>query len=60
MFEEYRYEVPRDSITLHDILGEGAFGIVRQGTLRIDGQSINVAVKTLKGNLGQKTDYTNI
>lgn len=46
-------EIERKNIKiLSDILGEGAFGLVRKGLLIIDDDSsteINVAVKTLKG-----------
>lgn len=46
-------EIERKNIKLlSDILGEGAFGLVRKGLLIIDDESsteIFVAVKTLKG-----------
>lgn len=46
-------EIDREKITLlSDILGEGAFGLVRKGLLIIDDDCstvINVAVKMLKG-----------
>jgi len=44
-----RYEVPRSSISLGCILGEGAFGVVRKAVLTSGGKQHLVAVKTLKG-----------
>lgn len=43
-------EIDRNDITLHEILGEGAFGLVRRGIYN-DGKSAarEVAVKMLKG-----------
>lgn len=43
-------EIDRNDITLHEILGEGAFGLVRRGIYN-DGKSgvREVAVKMLKG-----------
>lgn len=44
-----RFEVPRDNIMLCEILGEGAFGVVRKAVLTRGGRKEVVAVKALKG-----------
>ncbi|XP_074035838.1 protein tyrosine kinase 2 Fak isoform X3 [Leptinotarsa decemlineata] len=45
------YELVRDQIELHEILGEGQFGDVHRGAVRTkDGVLIPVAVKTCKGD----------
>ena len=41
--------IPRSDIQLKDKLGEGAFGEVFKGVVRIKGQFKNYAVKKLKG-----------
>lgn len=45
---EDRWEVRTDKLVLHEVIGEGAFGVVRKATL--DPHSTHVAVKMLKGN----------
>ena len=42
-------EIPRSNLTLHEKLGEGAFGEAYKGLVKIDGQSRQCAVKKLKG-----------
>lgn len=42
-------EIPRSDLTLQEKLGEGAFGEVYKGLVRIDGQLRQCAVKKLKG-----------
>lgn len=45
------YELDRNQIELHEILGEGQFGDVHRGTVQNkDGHLIPVAVKTCKGD----------
>ncbi|KAJ7382832.1 hypothetical protein OS493_032467 [Desmophyllum pertusum] len=43
-------EIPRSDLTLQEKLGEGAFGEVYKGLVRIDGQLRQCAVKKLKEN----------
>ncbi|CAH0696042.1 unnamed protein product [Spodoptera exigua] len=45
---EDRWEVRADKLVLHEVIGEGAFGVVRRATLAP--HSLLVAVKMLKGN----------
>lgn len=46
-------EIDRNQLTLHEVLGEGAFGLVKRGTYRdnkLNGSAVHeVAVKMLKG-----------
>ena len=42
-------EIPRSDVTLQDKLGEGAFGDVYKGLVRIGEQVRACAVKKLKG-----------
>ncbi|CAG9813532.1 unnamed protein product [Phaedon cochleariae] len=50
------YEVIRSQIELHEILGEGQFGDVHKGTVKVkDGVQIPVAVKTCKGDADAAT-----
>jgi hypothetical protein len=42
--------VDLNQIVLHEVLGEGAFGLVQKGTLARDGKLSTVAVKSLKDN----------
>lgn len=42
------WEINADDLHIEEILGEGAFGIVKRATLNRDGCEINVAVKTVK------------
>ena len=42
-------EIPRSDVTLQDKLGEGAFGEVYKGLVRIEEQVRACAVKKLKG-----------
>lgn len=44
---EDSWEVRSDRLLLHEVIGEGAFGVVRRATLAPAGT--NVAVKMLKG-----------
>ena len=44
-------EIPRSDVTLQDKLGEGAFGEVYKGLVRIGEQVRACAVKKLKGNI---------
>lgn len=43
------WEIHPSCLTLHSILGQGAFGVVRKGTLQGGGNKIAVAVKMLQG-----------
>lgn len=43
------WEVRSERLLLHEVIGEGAFGVVRRGTLAPGGKE--VAVKMLKGEL---------
>lgn len=50
------YELVRNQIELHEILGEGQFGDVHKGSVRTkDGSLIPVAVKTCKGDADPDT-----
>jgi hypothetical protein len=44
-----KWEIPRENLVLGDVLGEGAFGIVRKGVLQEDDNWRDVAVKMLRG-----------
>lgn len=44
---EDSWEIRSDKLLLHEVIGEGAFGVVRRATLAPNGT--NVAVKMLKG-----------
>lgn len=48
---EDRWEVRTDKLVLHEVIGEGAFGVVRRATLAP--HSMLVAVKMLKGKAGE-------
>ena len=49
-------EIPRDSVTLGEVLGEGEFGIVVKGELcEDDGRVITCAVKKLKSTLNSSS-----
>lgn len=51
LFTVKNYELDRNQIELHEILGEGQFGDVHRGTVQIkEGNLIPVAVKTCKGD----------
>ena len=43
------WEIPRENLLLGDVLGEGAFGIVRKGVLQEGDAWRDVAVKMLRG-----------
>lgn len=47
-FDE-KWEIPRSNLVLGDVIGEGAFGIVRKGVLQDGNNSRDVAVKMLRG-----------
>lgn len=48
-FDEW--ELDQNKIILQNVLGEGAFGIVRKGSMeKKDGSKVEVAIKMLKGN----------
>lgn len=43
------WEIPAENITFEEVLGEGAFGLVKKGVLKkLDGRYIEVGVKMLK------------
>lgn len=43
------WEILKESITFEDMLGEGAFGLVKKGILKkTDGEMVEVAIKMLK------------
>lgn len=42
-------EIPRTNVTLQEKLGEGAFGEVYKGVVRMGGQVRACAIKTVKG-----------
>ena len=44
-------ELPRSNVKLQEKLGEGAFGEVYKGEVKIDEETRMGAVKKLKGNL---------
>ena len=44
-------ELPRSAVEFKEKLGEGAFGEVFKGEVRIRGKFRNCAIKKLKGNL---------
>lgn len=44
---EDKWEVAPDRLLLHEVIGEGAFGVVRKGILQPAGKE--VGVKMLKG-----------
>jgi hypothetical protein len=44
-----KWEIPRENLILGDVLGEGAFGIVRKGVLQEGDNWRDVAVKMLRG-----------
>lgn len=47
--ERDEWEIHPENISFEGILGEGAFGLVKKGILKMtDGQSIEVAIKMLK------------
>lgn len=48
-YKRDKMEIETDNVELHEILGEGAFGIVRRGILKPNNTSI--AVKMLKGKV---------
>ncbi|XP_025834074.1 tyrosine-protein kinase receptor torso-like [Agrilus planipennis] len=43
-----KWELDADNLTIGQVIGEGAFGIVRKGYLHINSESIPVAIKMLK------------
>ncbi|PFX27312.1 Angiopoietin-1 receptor [Stylophora pistillata] len=47
-------EIPRTDVTLKEKLGEGAFGEVYRGLVRMDGQVRACAVKSIKENAREK------
>ena len=44
-----KWEIPTENLVLGDVLGEGAFGVVRKGTLQLGEKRKAVGVKMLKG-----------
>ncbi|CAD5206998.1 unnamed protein product [Bursaphelenchus okinawaensis] len=46
-----------DNITLGKEMGSGAFGTVNKGTWKRNDDTIEVAIKTLKGNVDRKTKH---
>lgn len=56
----YWFELPRSAVEFKEKLGEGAFGEVFKGVVRIGGQFKNCAVKKLKGKWGSLFFYGNI
>ncbi|XP_073230384.1 uncharacterized protein [Porites lutea] len=57
----YWFELPRSAVEFKEKLGEGAFGEVFKGVVRIGGQFKNCAVKKLKANAteAEKRDLRN-
>ncbi|XP_054290016.1 tyrosine-protein kinase receptor torso-like [Macrosteles quadrilineatus] len=50
-FDGDEYEIPKDSLLICDMIGEGAFGVVHKGLLsRPSGAPLEVAVKMLRAN----------
>lgn len=43
------YEIPSENVLLEEVLGEGAFGVVRRGLLKKCSNVQEVAVKMLRG-----------
>jgi hypothetical protein len=50
-----KWEIPRENLVLGDVLGEGAFGVVRKGVLQEGGNWRDVAVKMLRGSCNHCT-----
>ena len=44
-----KWEIPTEKLVLGEVLGEGAFGIVRKGVLHTGEKRRDVAVKMLRG-----------
>lgn len=44
-----KWEIPRENLLLSEVLGEGAFGIVRKGVVQEGNDRRDVAVKMLRG-----------
>lgn len=49
LYFDTKWEIPAENLILGDVLGEGAFGIVRKGMLHVDEKRRDVAVKMLRG-----------
>ena len=49
IFKEFRkWEIPKENIQIGEIIGKGQFGSVYKGHLKIDPQSIPVAIKVIR------------
>ena len=46
-----KWEIPLSALVIGDVIGEGAFGLVRKAMLYQNGKKIVVAVKSLRGRL---------
>jgi len=49
LYFDAKWEIPTDNLVLGEVLGEGAFGIVRKGVLHTGEKRRDVAVKMLRG-----------
>jgi hypothetical protein len=49
LYFDAKWEIPTDNLVLGEVLGEGAFGIVRKGMLHTGEKQRDVAVKMLRG-----------
>jgi len=51
MYVDAKWEIPTENLVLGEVLGEGAFGIVRKGVLHTGEKRREVAVKMLRGSV---------
>jgi len=51
MYIDAKWEIPTENLVLGEVLGEGAFGIVRKGVLHTGEKRREVAVKMLRGSV---------
>jgi hypothetical protein len=49
LYFDAKWEIPTENLVLGEVLGEGAFGIVRKGVLHTGEKRRDVAVKMLRG-----------